>query len=130
MCLYVNPSIPSSIHPTIHKLSQDSVVCIAICYELDGTGFDPSGGRDLPDPSRPARGQTTSCTIGAGSPFPRYSGRGVALTTHPILVPPSSMGRAIPLPPPIVCLVCNGRALPLTHSTYTLSTTINIYLLL
>ena len=40
-----------------------------------------------------------SCTIGTGS-FPGVrSGRGVTLTPHPLLVPWSRKGRAIPLPP-------------------------------
>jgi len=40
-----------------------------------------------------------SCTMGTGS-FPGVkSGRGVLLTPHPLLVPWSRKGRAIPLPP-------------------------------
>ena len=42
--------------------------------------------------------QPASCTMGTGS-FPRLKcGRGVLLITHPLLVPWSWMGRAIPLP--------------------------------
>jgi len=41
---------------------------------------------------------TVICTMGTGS-FPRVnSGRGVTLTPHPLLVPWSRKGRAIPLP--------------------------------
>jgi len=43
--------------------------------------------------------QPASCTMGTGS-FPRVkSGRGVTLTTYPLLVPWSRKGRSIPLPP-------------------------------
>ena len=33
------------------------------------------------------RNHTASCTMGTGSLSPGYSGRGVALTSHPILAP-------------------------------------------
>jgi hypothetical protein len=43
--------------------------------------------------------QPASCTMGTGS-FPRVkSGRGVTLTPHPLLVPWSRKGRAVPLLP-------------------------------
>ena len=41
-----------------------------------------------------------SCTMGTGSFLGVKSGRGVTLTPHPLLVPWSRKGRAIPLLPP------------------------------
>jgi len=73
-----------------------------------------------------------SCTMGTGS-FPEVKyGRGVLLTTHPLLVPPSWKSRAIPLPtlwtttgPPtgtldlyLYCLVLSPRAIPLSRHEY------------
>jgi len=50
-------------------------------------------------PSRPALGPTQlSCKMGTGSIPGVKCGRGVLLTTHPLLVPLSWKSRAIPLP--------------------------------
>ena len=38
--------------------TQDSVVSIATCYELDGPGSNPGGERDFQQLSRPALGLT------------------------------------------------------------------------
>ena len=77
-----------------------SSVGIATDYGLDGPGSNP--GRDeIFRPSRPALGPTqphVKCKMGTGS-FPGVKcGRGVLLTTHPLLVPRSWKSRAIPLP--------------------------------
>jgi len=75
-----------------------SSVGIATDYGLDGPGSNP-GGDEIFRPSRPAlETHPASCTMGTGS-FPRVKcGRGVLLTTHPLLMPWSWKSRAIPLP--------------------------------
>ena len=78
-----------------------SSVSIATGYGLDGPGIEYRWGWDFPHLSRPALGPLppTSCTMGTGS-FPGLkNGRGVTLTPHPLLVPWSRKGRAIPLLP-------------------------------
>ena len=70
-----------------------SSVGIATDYGLDGPGSNP-GGEETGPGVHPA-----SCTMGTGS-FPGVTcGRGVGLTTHPLLVPRSWKSRAIPLLP-------------------------------
>ena len=62
-------------------MGRDSVVGLATCYELDGTGIESRWGRDFEHPSRPA--YPASCTIGTGSsPGVKQPGRGV---DHPPL---------------------------------------------
>ena len=75
-----------------------SVVGIATGYGLDDPGIESPWRRDFPHLSRPALGATPAfCTRGTGS-FPGLkSGLGVTLTPHPLLVPWSRKGRAIPL---------------------------------
>jgi len=76
-----------------------SIVGIATGYGLDGPGINPGGGeifRTCPDrpwgpPSLPYNGYRV---------FPGVkSGQGVTLTPHPLLVPWSRKGTAIPLLP-------------------------------
>ena len=72
-----------------------SSVGIATDYGLDGPGSNP-GGDEIFRPSRPALGPI--CKMGTGS-FPGVKcGRGVLLTTHPLLLPQSWKSRAVPLP--------------------------------
>ena len=71
-----------------------SVVGIATGYRLDSLGIESRWEREFPHLSRPA--------LGATQPSVQWvpgvkSGRGVMLTPHPILVPWSRKGRAIPL---------------------------------
>ena len=55
-------------------------------------------GRDFPPVQTGPGAHPASCTMGTGSfPGAKY-GRGVLLTTHPLLVPWSWKSRAIPLP--------------------------------
>ena len=55
-------------------------------------------GRDFPPVRTGPGAQPASCTMGTGCfPVVKY-GRGVLLTTHPLLVPPSWKNRAIPVP--------------------------------
>jgi len=71
---------------------------VGIANELDGPGSNPWWGRNFP-PVQTGRGvHPASCKMGTGS-FPGVkSGRGVLLTTHPLLVSWSRKSRAIRLP--------------------------------
>jgi len=75
-----------------------SSVGIATDYGLDGPGSNPCED-EIFRLSRPALGaHKTYCKMGTGT-FPGLKcGRGVLLTTHPLLVPRSWKSRAIPLP--------------------------------
>ena len=79
-----------------------SSVGIATGYGLDGPEIESRGGGGArfssPVQTGPG-GHSASCTMGTGS-FPEVkSGRGVTLTPHPLLLPWSRKGRAIPLLP-------------------------------
>jgi hypothetical protein len=83
--------------PLTFQSEPGSVVGIATRYGLDGPGIESRWGRDFPSVQTGPGAQPASCTKGTGS-FPRIkSGRGVTLTPHPLLVPWSWKGRAIPL---------------------------------
>jgi len=74
-----------------------SLLGIATGYGLDGQGIESRWGRDVLHLSRPAH--PAFSTMGTGS-FPGVkSGRGVTLTSQPLLVPRSWKTRAIPLLP-------------------------------
>ena len=77
-----------------------SSVGIATGYGLDGPGIESRWGARFSAPVQTGPGaHTGSYTMGTGS-FPGVkSGRGVTLTTHPLLVPWSWKGRAISLLP-------------------------------
>ena len=75
-----------------------SSVSMATDYGLDDPGSNPGGG-EIFRPSRPVLGPTQS----PAKWVPVLStgvkcGRGVLLTTHPLLAPRSWKSRAIPLP--------------------------------
>ena len=78
-----------------------SLVGIATDYELDGPGSN-TGEDECFRPSRPAH--PASCKMGTGSFSGVKCGRGVLLTTHPLLVPRSWKSRAIPVP--TLCASC------------------------
>ena len=64
-------------------------------YGLDGPGIESWWGRDFPLVQTGPGAHPVSCTMGTGSFLGVKSGRGVTLTTHPLLVPWSRKGRAI-----------------------------------
>jgi len=72
---------------------------MAACYEVESPGFEPQCGRDFPDPStlspRPTR-LSVKWILGR---FLVDKALGVALITHPLLVPGLSMAKATHLPP-------------------------------
>ena len=62
------------------------------------SGIESRWGREFPSVKTGPGALSNSCTMGIGS-FPGVKcGRGVLLTTHPLLVPRSWKSRAIPLP--------------------------------
>jgi len=102
--------IPQSALGQVHSLfqSQFSTDCYLFQfpvtflfltdYGLDGPGSNHGGGRDFPPVQTGPGAHPASCKMGTGS-FPGVNcGRGVLLTTNPILVPRSWKSRAIPLP--------------------------------
>jgi len=75
------------------------------------SGIESQWGRNFPPVQTGSGAHAASCKMGTGS-FPRVKcGRGVLLTTHPLLLPRSWKSRAIPLP---TLWACNGINLPFT----------------
>jgi len=74
-----------------------SSVGIATDYGLDGPGSNP-GGDEIFCPFRSALGSTQPPVQWAPGLSQGKCGRGMLLTTHPLLVPRSWKSRAIPLP--------------------------------
>jgi hypothetical protein len=68
------------------SVGRDSVVGIATRYVMDGPGIESRwGGARFSAPVQNGPGaHLASCTRGAGYPSWGYSGRAMALTTHPI----------------------------------------------
>jgi hypothetical protein len=84
---------------------------IANDYGLDGPRIKSQWGRDFPPVQTGPEAPPDSCTMSTGS-FPGVKcGRGVTLTTHPLLAPRSWKSRAIPLPPSGPQQACNGVTL-------------------
>ena len=76
------------------------------------SGIESRWGRDFPPLQTGPGAHPASCKIGTGS-FPEVKcGRGVLLTTQPLLVPRSWKSRAIPLPHPL------GHTGPITGKLY------------
>ena len=90
-----------------------SSVAIATGYGLDDPGIESRWGRDFPPVQTCPGPHPAFCTMGTGS-FPGVKhGRGMLLTTHPLLVPRSWKSRAIPLPTLWATIgPCNGNDLP------------------
>ena len=75
-------------------------ISVGIATELRAgrSGIESRWGRDFPRFQTGPGAHPASCTMGTGS-FPGIKcGRGVLLTTHPLLVLRSRKSRAIPLP--------------------------------
>jgi len=77
-----------------HLCGPGSSVGIANDYELDGMGIETRWGRDFPPIQTGPRAHPASCTMGTGSFQGVKCGRGVLLTTHPLLAPRSWKSRA------------------------------------
>ena len=83
------------------KCGPGSSVGIATELRAGRSGFESRWGRDLPPVQTGPGAHPASCKMGTGS-FPGVKcGRGVLLTTHPLLVPRSGPHRA-----------CYGNTLP------------------
>jgi hypothetical protein len=77
-----------------------SSVDIATGYGRDGPGIESRWGARFSSPVQTGpETHPASCTMGTGSLPGVKSDRGVTLTPHPLLVPCSRKGRAIPLLP-------------------------------
>jgi len=91
------------------KVHTHTHICVCVCVpgssfgianELGAglSGIESRWGRDFPPVQTGPGDRPASCKMGTGS-FPGVKcGRGVLLTTHPLLVPRSWKSTAIPLP--------------------------------
>jgi len=86
-------------------------VCVCVCVCVPGNsvgiatelgagrfGIESQCGRDIPPVQTGPGARPASCKMGTGSFLGVKWGRGVLMTTHPLLVPRSWKSRAIPLP--------------------------------
>ena len=80
-------------------VNRDSSVGAANRDGLDGPGIETRWGRFFAPVLSGSGTHPASCTMGTGFFLRVKSGRGVTLTPHPLLVPWSWKGRAIPLLP-------------------------------
>jgi len=87
-------------------------VGIATELRVGRSGIESRWGRDFPPAQTCPGNHTAFCTMGTGSYPGVKCGRGVLLTTHPLLVPRSWKRRAIPLP------ILLGHTGPITGSLY------------
>jgi len=95
-----------------------SSVGIATELRAGRFGIESRWGRDFPPVQTGPGAHPASCKMGNGS-FPGVKcGRGVLLTTHPLLVPRSWKNIAIPLPTSGPHRTCNGITLPLPLHIY------------
>jgi hypothetical protein len=84
--------------PPYSKCGPGSSVGIATELRAGRSGIESRWGQDIPPVQTDPGAHSASCKMGTGS-FPRVKcGRGVLLTTHPLLVPRSWKSRAIPVP--------------------------------
>ena len=80
------------------KCGPGSSAGIATDLRAGRFGIESRWGRDFPPVQTGPGTYPTSCKMGTGSFTGVKCGRGVLLTTHPLLVPRSWKSRAIPLP--------------------------------
>jgi hypothetical protein len=94
------PSVGYLQPPLAFSGGPGNVVGITTGYGLRGPGIESRWGATFSAPVQTGPGaHQACCTTGTGS-FPGVkSGRGVTLITHPLLMPWSRKGRAIPLLP-------------------------------
>ena len=71
-------------------------ICVCVCIYI--YWIESRWGQDFPPVQTGPGAQTASCTMRTGSFREVNCGRGVLLTTHPLLVPWSWKSRAITLP--------------------------------
>ena len=88
---------PGNITGTHFCYRSGSSVGIVTDYGLDGPGSNASEDEIFRHPDQPW-GTPASCKMGTGPFLGIKCGRGVLLTTHPLLVARSWKSRAIPLP--------------------------------
>jgi len=108
-CNFILTDIQNSIELYLNKYEQfilitslysgpGSLVGIATELRAARSGIKSRWGRDFPPVEAGPGAHPASCKMDTG-PFPGVKcGRGVLLTTHPLLVPRSWKSRAIPLP--------------------------------
>ena len=89
VCVCVCVCVYIYIYIYIYMCGPGSSVGIATDYGLDGPGIESRWGRDFPPVQTGPGAHPASSTMGTGS-FPGVKcGRGVLLTTHPLLAPRS-----------------------------------------
>jgi hypothetical protein len=94
------------------KSGPGSSVGIATDYGLDGPGIESQQGRDFPPVQTSHEAHPASCTMGTES-FPGVKcGRGVLLTTHPLLATRFGRVELYPYPPLGHNRASNGVTLP------------------
>ena len=90
--------VQEKVSSIAHICGLDNSVGIATVYGTDVPGIESRWGREFPPVQTHPGAHPASCTMGTGS-FPGVKcGRGVLLTTHPLLVLRSCKSRAITLP--------------------------------
>jgi hypothetical protein len=100
ICQIFSQSLWWIYHSSYNWSGLGSVVGIATGYGLDGPGIISQWGARFTTPVQTGPGaHPASCTMSTGSFLGVKSGRGMTLTPHPLLVPWSRKGRAIPLLP-------------------------------